>query len=422
MSNNVKIKPVINANDFIGISIIDNQITLKTPLCFRIENDDKLLKKNIILFLKSLSIATKQFEHIKQNDNLIGEIWPIDSYLWLIKDFVDNGFYYKREKTYSINGGKIDWRKTLKKTPIYSNGNIIYKDIITSRMTPTNDEISEIYKFCLSKSIDRIGWLFSYTFNIQIQQYKSIKEMIILVRKELSNTFDDIKRQRFEHMLATLSNINSTGISSKNSTYGIKNYYYVFEKMVNSFFNGIDEKELSKYNPVGTWHLINCEKQSSSELRPDTIVHKTRDGKQYTYILDAKMYKYGGLEHLDKKIDGLPNTSSIQKQITYGDEVKKIEKYVRNAFILPYNKELDRFKYGNDAIMLDKQRNLAYIGFATSSWRKNDDDHTYVFSFLIDFNYLLNNYQKKNDNETLILFDAIEKKLDKKSELFHNIF
>ena len=422
MSNNVKIKPVINANDFIGISIIDNQITLKTPLCFRIENDDKLLKKNIILFLKSLSIATKQFEHIKQNDNLIGEIWPIDSYLWLIKDFVDNGFYYKREKTYSINGGKIDWRKTLKKTPIYSNGNIIYKDIITSRMTPTNDQISEIYKFCLSKSIDRIGWLFSYTFNIQIQQYKSIKEMIILVRKELSNTFDDIKRQRFEHMLATLSNINSTGISSKNSTYGIKNYYYVFEKMVNSFFNGIDEKELSKYNPVGTWHLINCEKQSSSELRPDTIVHKTRDGKQYTYILDAKMYKYGGLEHLDKKIDGLPNTSSIQKQITYGDEVKKIEKYVRNAFILPYNKELDRFKYGNDAIMLDKQRNLAYIGFATSSWRKNDDDHTYVFSFLIDFNYLLNNYQKKNDNETLILFDAIEKKLDKKSELFHNIF
>ena len=387
MSNNVKIKPVINANDFIGISIIDNQITLKTPLCFRIENDDKLLKKNIILFLKSLSIATKQFEHIKQNDNLIGEIWPIDSYLWLIKDFVDNGFYYKREKTYSINGGKIEWRKTLKKTPIYSNGNIIYKDIITSRMTPTNDEISEIYKFCLSKSIDRIGWLFSYTFNIQIQQYKSIKEMIILVRKELSNTFDDIKRQRFEHMLATLSNINSTGISSKNSTYGIKNYYYVFEKMVNSFFNGIDEKELSKYNPVGTWHLINCEKQSSSELRPDTIVHKTRDGKQYTYILDAKMYKYGGLEHLDKKIDGLPNTSSIQKQITYGDEVKKIEKYVRNAFILPYNKELDRFKYSNDAIMLDKQRNLAYIGFATSSWRKNDDDHTYVFSFLIDFNY-----------------------------------
>lgn len=422
MSNNVKIKPVINANDFIGISIIDNQITLKTPLCFRIENDDKLLKKNIILFLKSLSIATKQFEHIKQNDNLIGEIWPIDSYLWLIKDFVDNGFYYKREKTYSINGGKIEWRKTLKKTPIYSNGNIIYKDIITSRMTPTNDEISEIYKFCLSKSIDRIGWLFSYTFNIKIQQYKSIKEMIILVRKELSNTFDDIKRQRFEHMLATLSNINSTGISSKNSTYGIKNYYYVFEKMVNSFFNGIDEKELSKYNPVGTWHLINCEKQSSSELRPDTIVHKTRDGKQYTYILDAKMYKYGGLEHLDKKIDGLPNTSSIQKQITYGDEVKKIEKYVRNAFILPYNKELDRFKYGNDAIMLDKQRNLAYIGFATSSWRKNDDDQTYVFSFLIDFNYLLNNYQKKNDNETLILFDAIEKKLDKKSELFHNIF
>lgn len=84
--------------------------------------------------------------------------------------------------------------------PIYSNENIIYKDIVTSRMTPTNDEISDIYKFCLSKAIDRIGWLFSYNFNIPVQQRKSIKEMIILIRKEVSNTFDDIKKQRFEHI------------------------------------------------------------------------------------------------------------------------------------------------------------------------------------------------------------------------------
>lgn len=47
--------------------------------------------------------------------------------------------------------------------------------------------------------------------------------MIMLIRQEMFNTFDDIKRQRFEHMIAILSNINSTGKSSKNSTYGIKN-------------------------------------------------------------------------------------------------------------------------------------------------------------------------------------------------------
>lgn len=234
--DNLKIEPVVNANDFIGISINNGQITIKTPLCFRIDEDDKILKKNLILFLKSISIATKDHEYIKNNGNLVGEIWPIDSYLWIIKDFVENGFYYKREKTYSTSGGKIEWKKTLKKTPVYSNGNIIYNDIITSHMIPTNDEISEIYKFCLSKAIDRIGWIFSYNFNIHVQQHKSIKEMIMLIRQEMFNTFDDIKRQRFEHMIAILSNINSTGKSSKNSTYGIKNYYYVFERMVDRFF------------------------------------------------------------------------------------------------------------------------------------------------------------------------------------------
>ena len=71
----------------------------------------KFWKKNLILFLKSISIATKDHEYIKNNGNLVGEIWPIDSYLWIIKDFVENGFYYKREKTYSTSGGKIEWKK-----------------------------------------------------------------------------------------------------------------------------------------------------------------------------------------------------------------------------------------------------------------------------------------------------------------------
>ena len=43
--DNLKIEPVVNANDFIGISINNGQITIKTPLCFRIDEDDKILKK-----------------------------------------------------------------------------------------------------------------------------------------------------------------------------------------------------------------------------------------------------------------------------------------------------------------------------------------------------------------------------------------
>ena len=65
------------------------------------------------------------------------------------------------------------------------------------------------------------------------------------------------------------------------------------------------------YFPHAKWHIINREKTESSALEPDTVMKL--NGK--FYILDAKYYKFG--------ITGLPMhlpaTSSIQKQITYGD-------------------------------------------------------------------------------------------------------
>ena len=69
----------------------------------------------------------------------------------------------------------------------------------------------------------------------------------------------------------------------------------------------------------------------ASSLRPDTILK--RDGA--TYILDAKMYQYG----VTKDVRDLPETQSIQKQITYGDHVfntldKSDNPKVRNVFVL----------------------------------------------------------------------------------------
>ena len=51
------------------------------------------------------------------------------------------------------------------------------------------------------------------------------------------------------------------------------------------------------------------------------------------------MYQYGATGNFKD----LPETSSIQKQVTYGDHVynniNKSQGSVYNAFILPYNKE-----------------------------------------------------------------------------------
>ena len=397
MNKDVKIVPVDKSNSFVGIKIDEGIVKVFVPKVFR---EDEDWKKDVRLFLKSIEIAkTKNMENINKGSNNTDNVWPIDSYLWLINDYLENGLYYNREKKISrSNSGKIEWKRTLQQVPIYSDGNIIYDQLITSKMTPANDMITHIYKLCLRQSIDKIGWLFNYNFHIQIDQIVSIKEMIMRVRKELNETFDDIKRIRFNHMLNILKTTEGDNMLSSHYSYGITNYYYVFETMVDMLFDGITGDEKKKYDPNGYWQLNGQSRFLASRLRPDTILKRN----DKTYILDAKMYQYGATHDRSK----LPETQSLQKQITYGDFVSNnlMDKNIRNAFILPYNKYLKSFINDPDALKYNDS-NLVYFGYAYVDWRDDEDfqDYDNIYAFGIDFNYLLNNY-KNPDYEIINQF------------------
>lgn len=409
-----------DANEFMGIRILDGIPKVYVPLTFRVSEDEKQRNKDIILFLKSLSLAFNDKEYIKQSGNAQDDLWPIESYLWIIKDYLENGIYQNREKEYKNNSqGKIDWKRTIRNMPIYSNGNLVYTDFVSRLISSTDDVLSYTYKYCLSISAKRIGWLFNCFFNITIEKKLSLNEMITNVRKALSSTYDDIKRARFKHMLAILTNVDDKAVDSKEHTYGVKNYYYVFERMVDIYFNGICASEMKRYYPHGQWNIYpNLDISfASSELRPDTIKHIEKEYK-YTYVIDAKMYKYGGLKHLNYPTEGLPETTSIQKQITYGDYIQRfidVDRIVRNIFVLPFDKSLERFTEckGNVEYIND---NIAFIGFARGDWRlteanlKRKCEYEYIFSFVIDLNFLLKKYSNRIDDQA---FDRINEKINK---------
>lgn len=116
---NVDLTYAENAKDNVGISFSNDRMKLVVPKFFRIEKDERVLKTDILLFLESISIAKKinykNSSNTKENDNG----WPIESYVWLIHDYLENGLYYKRETVYSKDlNGKINWKRTLKNTPI----------------------------------------------------------------------------------------------------------------------------------------------------------------------------------------------------------------------------------------------------------------------------------------------------------------
>ena len=407
MNKEPKINPVTKSNDFVGVRIEDGEINIYVPQVFRKETN---YKRDLLLFLKSISLAkTLEKEKLDKGSNNLDNVWPINSYLWIIKDYLENGFYYNREKVYSNSySGKIEWKKTMKQIPIYSDGNIIYDKLVTSKMAASNDLIAQIYKLCLKQSIEKIGWVYNYNLKVDVQQIVSTSEMVATVRKEINNTFDDIKRMRFNHMLKILKTTEGNKVVSNEYTYGIENYYYVFETMVDKLFDGIKESEKKKYNPNGYWQLNNQKPGLASSLRPDTILKK--DGA--TYILDAKMYQYG----VTKDVRDLPETQSIQKQITYGDYAyhQLNENKVRNAFILPYNKKLKCFVEDANTLKYN-DGNLAYFGQAYTDWRNTEDQKDYenVYAFGIDFNYLLKNYNKPD----YVIIDSLCSKIE---ELTHD--
>ena len=392
---------VTNKTDdsFVGIKIRNDRIDFYYPETYNFDDSSiENSRKDVLAILQSISIAkTHSDSKIKIESSFSNnEAIPLLSYLWIIRDYLINGFYVNREKVFKKNQkGKIDWKRTINGQPIISKGNVIYKDIVVSIKNDLDDLIVEIHKCCVKKSIDVLGWLFRIKNSSFIQTRKLSKELknlyVDTLKKELNNTFEDFKKERLKNMLAIVEGL-SEDENTKEIVYGVDSYAYIFEKMIDSIFGNTNP---STFYPHANWYLkLNgFIPFKSSDLRPDSILIKNT----VAYILDSKFYRFGYTANKDD----LPETTSIQKQITYGDFIKnnklgkKIKK-IRNAFILPYN------KYDNK---LGLSNTIEYIGYSKTDYRKCEEDYEIIHAFLIDLKYVIETWNSKNhgnDVETFI--------------------
>ena len=123
------------------------------------------------------------------------------------------------------------------------------------------------------------------------------------------------------------------------------------------------------------------------------------------YILDAKCYKYGWTGNPDH----LPNGSSINKQITYGEYLEKYKGIntdsLFNAFIMPYNMTKNFFRlneiFGN-------------VGEAVGDWRNNKKYYERIQGIVMDTRYLMYHYTGNPMKEKVALADCIEAVLHRK--------
>lgn len=390
-------------NSFVGIRFKGNEVHFYYPETFRFAMDSPHVRSDILDLLRTISLAkttSSQLSAAYNRNNGDGD-FALLSYLWVIKDFLANGFYINREKILKTNQtGKIDWKRTMQSQAIVSEGNIIFPSITVAVKNRVDNLLVEIHKFCVKRSIDYIGWLFNLNSKfIQTVPFNAgtKKLYIATLKNELNHTFDDDKRLRLKHCLNVVTGLDSS-VNNKEFVYGVDSYHYVFERMIDSIFGTV--KNMRDFNPSAKWLLVKNDYSEidSSDLRPDTILIQDED----VYILDAKFYRFG---FTGKETD-LPETTSIQKQITYGEFIQHNVtlipiRRVFSAFILPYDKKRDVFKSG---------ANMQYIGYAKSTWKDSSENHTIIHAFLIDLKYVVKTWNRFNHKDDIaFLIQEIEK-------------
>lgn len=416
--NNLTLHSVTGKVDdsFIGIKIKNSLIDFYFPETYDIaeEHDIVNLRNDIFAILRTISLAktfTESNEKIENKFSMNGQ-FALMSYLWIINDYLTNGMYVNREKTLKINQkGKINWKKTLNRQPIISNGKVIYNETVVEVRNNLDNIIVEAHKQCVRRSLEFIGWLYNLSPKIieTVPYTDSTKKIYIeAIKNELDKTFDDYKKIRLNHMLNVICGLDMSD-NQDEFVYGVDKFHYIFERMIDHIFG--TEKNLKEFYPSANWFIKKYnntnefEKVKSSDLMPDTVLIDNN----IAYILDSKYYRYG----YTADYNDLPETTSIQKQITYAEYLEKNNKKgiseIRSAFILPYNMNKNKF---------NTNEKIHYIGYSETEWKKNDKDYESVYAFLIDIKHVINNWNKSNhgdDINTLItkINDAINEKVGK---------
>ena len=283
------------------------------PMGYHISEDDKELRKDIILLFATLAANTerRESELLVQGRSFDEVEFPLQSYMYLIKDFYERGYYREQEISYkAAKTGKINWSRTIKtQKPYVQDMDVFYLDfVIKKNSIKENELITLIHEYCVYESFECIGWLFTKMKLKKPRIARRERVFRSVLREKMANTCNDRNRMLFRHMLAIID-FEGDNDTDRNYRYGTYRFEYVWEKMIDKVF-GIPDK--ADYFPKTAWYL-NGDRYDNASLEPDTIMLYGSN----IYILDAKYYKYG----VTGKAYDLPESVSVNKQITYGEYV-----------------------------------------------------------------------------------------------------
>lgn len=400
-----RINTNIDADTFVGIKCVNGDISVNFPLGFRLSEDEKQIRKDIMLLLNVLSKNTERKDsEVNNRMSYIDVKLPIQAYLCVISDYYARGYYKERENVYEVSKrGKISWGKTIKTQRAYiQDDEIYYLDFVTKKRTASENElITLIHEYCVYESFSKIGWILSSYMPAKPRIKPNLKLFSSVIKRKIAETFNERNKQLFRYMLAIISCMGDDG-DANNFKYGTYRFEYVWESMIDKTYGIVNKAD---YFPKTKWVLHDGEHENDV-LEPDTIML----ANNAIYVLDAKYYKFGrtGVPR------HLPESAPINKQITYGEYIAEADKFkdeegnspmVYNAFLMPYDLFGKKFRTGKE---------LHYIGRAIGDWKPTGESKIYeqVAGILLDVKSLMKAHSHDED-KIMRLAELIEEKMNK---------
>ncbi len=396
-----KVNKNFESDTFVGVKMTCGDVCINFPLGFSLSEDDNNLRKEILLLLNVLSDNTnkKQSEFLREVNRERSVRFPVQAYMAIISDFLSRGLYREQEVFYEVSKkGKINWKRTINSQKIYEqNGNLFYMNFVTKRNGfNENGWITLIHEYLVYESFLKIGWLYTDYIPPRPSIKWDKKLFLGIIQEKLSHTNNDKNIDLFSNMIKIIESIGDEQ-SEKDFDFGTDRFEYVWESLIDKVY-GIPDK--LNYFPKTVWNLSDGT-HDNAYLKPDTIMKIGND----IFVLDAKYYKYG----YTKRASDLPESTSINKQITYAEyvykkKVLKTDGRVYNAFLMPF----DRNKFQNKST-----DSIISIGTATSEWKDNELPYQNVVGIMIDVKYLMEKATRQNYSEMLKLSEIIKQELKK---------
>lgn len=395
-----------DGDTFVGIKseIIEGEhhFVIHFPLGHRLSKDDEHVRQEILrlfMILQEYNDEKSIFSSVSREQSYEVVKFPIQAYITVLFYYLNYNYYEIRDSNYCTGtSGKISMSRTLKKErPIATQKGLIYPKFQVKQYSDTDKElITEINKYCVYESNLKIGWLYKLP-----QISKPLKTRELSFYKQYLNDVwltetKDSEKRLFKAMLDIID-FTSRFDESEEFYFGTNRFEYIWEELIQSTF-GNAEKEY--YFPKTKWILRAGENRENKAIEPDTVMKYGDD----IFVLDAKYYKFG----LTQQAKDLPSSSSINKQISYGEYIATNHKFeeerrqgmrVFNAFLLPYDCQMTPYN--------QLENHYYFLGEAISDWKSNTQSYERVQGILIDVKFLIENVVTPNQKEIMELSKKI---------------